>query len=99
MSNGQAKEVYIVRHGESYQNIHKNLKRLTNSEVHLTDTGEKQAIIVSNWFKGLNIDKGQVRIYVSSYTRAKETANFIAEALGITDIRENSMLIELDTGI
>lgn len=43
--------------------------------------------------------KPDVRIYTSPFERAVETANFIIDELNATDVCEDSMLSEFDTGI
>lgn len=70
-----SKTIYLVRHGETLYNRHHLHQGLL---VPLSDLGKKQAQIVAQKIKDLKIDT----LISSDLTRAKQTAEFIAEATG-----------------
>lgn len=80
-------KVYFVRHGRSIGNekqIHQD------SESKLSKNGLKQANLLSNRFKNIDIDL----IITSSFIRAKQTAEIINKNLN-KPIEESELFIEL----
>lgn len=83
---------YFVRHGETVGNA-QNLCQ-GHIDFPLTDKGEAQAREAAEVLQGCGIK----RIAASPLGRAKRTAHIIAEALGVTDVREYPALIERGWG-
>ncbi len=63
-------KVYLVRHGESEENLTKNYGGLTSE---LTSNGTKQTEFVANRLKSISIDK----FFSSDMLRAKQTSEII----------------------
>ncbi len=80
------KKLYFVRHAESTGNIG-DIRQ--GPSTPLSPEGEKQAQIVAERFKTIPIDK----IIVSTYVRAKQTADYINVSLG-KDIEYSDLLVE-----
>ncbi len=75
--------IILVRHGESYGNIHGDV---TGSDPELTDNGKKQANVLADLLSSYQIDA----IYASDLHRARQTAAIIADKLHmqhVTDTR------------
>ena len=83
--------IYIVRHGQTEQNLKKKLQG--RSDFPLTELGREQASAVGDAFRdaGIVFDK----VYSSSLGRAVETAELIA---GDAPIEVEEALIEMDYG-
>ncbi len=84
---------YILRHGETMSNSEGRIQG--RSECFLNDKGKSQAAMLAEYLK----DKGIKRIFHSPLARAAETASIISRELGYPEAEEESLLIELDTGI
>jgi broad specificity phosphatase PhoE len=81
-----AKEVYIVRHGESESNadgVHRG------PAPSLTDEGRQQAAFVAERIKAIGVDA----LVTSPWPRALQTAGFIAEATGLVP-EESNLFVE-----
>jgi len=96
--------LFIVRHGESYQNIGKNYPdKKPDHIVELTENGIKQAKdageFLSKYFKEKSLNKDKTRIWVSPYLRTRHTAELINEHLGIKEVFEDITLIEQRYGL
>jgi broad specificity phosphatase PhoE len=77
--------IYLVRHGENPANLTKEFS-CRHVDYPLTDKGILQAQQTAAWFADKNIDE----IYASPLRRAKETAQWIAAAVGLSvEIMEN----------
>lgn len=79
MTNAAVTTIYIVRHAESEHNANINagreeLTRHMEFGSDLSETGIVQAKIIATTFQGIHID----HILTSDLTRAKRTAEFIA---------------------
>ncbi|MBQ4459370.1 MAG: histidine phosphatase family protein [Clostridia bacterium] len=83
--------IYIVRHGQTEQNLKKKLQG--RSDYPLTELGREQASAVGDAFRDAGIVFDQV--YTSPLGRAVETAELIAGDVPI-DVEE--ALIEMDYG-
>ena len=83
--------IYIVRHGQTEQNLKKKLQG--RSDFPLTELGREQASAVGDAFRdaGIVFDK----VYSSSLGRAFETAELVA---GDAPIEVEEALIEMDYG-
>ena len=83
--------IYIVRHGQTEQNLKKKLQGRSNHP--LTDLGREQASAVGDAFcdAGIVFDK----VYTSPLDRAIETAKLVA---GDVPIECEDALIEMDYG-
>ena len=84
---------YFVRHGQSIANTKKVIQGHLNSQ--LSELGKKQAVQVGKWFRG----KGIQTILSSPLTRARTTAEIIAEETDCCKVEVLPNLIELDTGV
>lgn len=73
-------KIYFVRHGETVWNTERRYQGWT--DIELSDVGIKQAELLGERFKNINIDK----IYVSPLKRAIQTAEPISKVTGITPI-------------
>src|SRR5205085_2324754 len=83
---------YLVRHAENRANV----ERLMSHKVidySLTELGLRQAEALGRWF----LDRALERVYASPLKRARETAEYIAEASGAS-IVEAEALRELHVG-
>jgi broad specificity phosphatase PhoE len=88
-----AAELYFVRHGESEGNRDGIIQGRNPSQ--LTDEGRNQAREAGAWFSGKTLDL----ILTSPLARALETAHIIAAETGVTVVRPDADLTEIDTGI
>jgi broad specificity phosphatase PhoE len=81
--------LWLVRHGESAGNVARqqaylNQQRLIDMpvrdpDVPLSETGERQATALGRWFAAMAADERPVAALTSPYTRARQTADIIAE--------------------
>ena len=84
--------IYVMRHGESSVNVARQLKcKLRDGD--LTDLGRAQATKAADWLS----DKNIARIYASPFDRAQQTAQIVAEHLGL-QIETLDGLAENDCG-
>ena len=83
--------IYIVRHGQTEQNLKKKLQG--RSDFPLTELGREQAAAVGDAFREAGITFDQV--YTSPLGRAVETAQLIA---GDAPTEVEELLIEMDYG-
>lgn len=86
---------YVIRHGGAISNEKNILEVKGDPNNHLTDTGRERARIQAGSMKNLKID----RIVTSPFLRAVETANIMAEVLGVTDIVVEERIKEVNLGI
>lgn len=83
----------FVRHGEAEGNLKKKFHGWTDSE--LTPKGNQQAEAAAKRLKDEPIDV----IYSSPLKRAYQTAQYIAEEKGLTEIRVEDRLKEINAGL
>lgn len=96
----------LVRHGESQGNVNRKAYReVADEEIPLTAKGRRQARAVGKflaaWLKA-NRPGEEVCMFVSSYGRARETAQEIFTAIArknIVHVRETDLLAEQSAGI
>lgn len=96
--------IFLIRHGESICNTGENYKLgLPDHKVYLTDKGKEQAHIsakfLMKYLKENNIDISNARMWVSPYTRTRQTADVFNEYLKITDRKEHINLVEQQYGL
>lgn len=97
-------KLFLIRHGESMQNTKENYSiGLPDHKVYLSENGRNQANLAGAYLKSYleekQIDISKSTLWVSPYTRTRETAKTINEHLGITDIKEDITLIEQRYGL
>ena len=97
-------KIFLIRHGESMQNTKENyIIGLPDHKVYLTDQGKKEARLagefLNSYIKNNNIDLSNAVMWVSPYTRTRETANIINNILGIDKVKEDITLIEQRYGL
>ena len=94
------KQLYYIRHGESYINLEDVFASRvgTTLDKGLTDLGKKQALAAVNQIQkeDLHFDC----IITSPLKRAQETAQIIADGIGYakSDILTSDLLVEVQTG-
>ena len=98
------RNILLMRHGESIINTGLNREiNMPDHAAYLTDNGKEQASnagkFLSKWLEDNNISKETVRLWVSPYERTRQTAANANKYIGITDIREDDMLTELQFGL
>lgn len=97
-------KIFLIRHGESMQNTKENYKiGLPDHKVYLTERGKNEALMAGqflvSYIKENKIDLTNSVMWVSPYTRTRETANIINEQLGIKKVKEDITLIEQQYGL
>lgn len=97
-------KIFLIRHGESMQNTKENYKiGLPDHKVYLTDKGKEEAksagVFLIDYINTNNIDLSNSVMWVSPYTRTRETASIINEILGIKKVKEDITLIEQRYGL
>ena len=96
--------LFLIRHGESKQNVGINLKeKLPDHAVELTENGKEMARETGIWLNEYliknSIDLSHARLYVSPFTRTRQTAELINESLKIEDVIEDYLLVEHQYGL
>jgi broad specificity phosphatase PhoE len=86
-------KIYFARHGESEANLIREFSN-TGRKHPLTDKGRQQAAQLAESL----LDAGVVHIYASPLLRSEETAQILAQRLGV-DFTITDALREFDTGI
>ena len=81
--------VYLLRHGEATSNI----KRVWSFKGDLTPVGIKQAEYWADYFK----EKDIIKIYASTVSRTSQTAEIIAQELGL-GVEKRNEIVEADGG-
>jgi 2,3-bisphosphoglycerate-dependent phosphoglycerate mutase len=86
--------LWLVRHGQSQGNVareaadvaglHEIAIDVRDVDVPLSDLGHEQAAATGRWFAALPPDERPEVILTSPYIRARQTANAICEAGGLT---------------
>ena len=97
-------KIFLIRHGESMQNTKENYSiGLPDHKVYLTDKGKEEARLAGEFLKKYieenDIDLSNSVMWVSPYTRTRETASIINEILGIKRVKEDITLIEQQYGL
>lgn len=78
---------YMARHGEADHNISGKISFSDEKNIHLTENGKKEAEKIAKDLRGAKISK----IFVSPFTRVKETADIIVKSL---DLPKDSVLVD-----
>lgn len=96
--------IFLIRHGESMQNTGENFDiKLPDHKVYLTEEGKKQADSAGKFLKEFvlekNIDTSNATLWVSPFTRTRQTAQIINSYLNIKDVKEDITLIEQRYGL
>lgn len=84
--------IYWLRHGQSLGNLERRF--LGHTDLPLTDHGRRQADAAADYLASRGID----RIYSSDLLRARQTAEPLAERLGLT-VHTLDSLREIDAGL
>lgn len=97
-------KIFLIRHGESMQNTKENYRiGLPDHKVYLTDKGKEEArlagIFLKYYIDSNNIDLSNSVMWVSPYTRTRQTASIINDSLGIKKVKEDITLIEQRYGL
>lgn len=96
--------IFLIRHGESIQNTKDNFEiKLPDHKVYLTSKGKQQAeqagAFLKQYITENKIDTSNSTLWVSPYTRTRETALIINKFLKIEDVKEDITLIEQRYGL
>ena len=97
-------KIFLIRHGESMQNTKENYSiGLPDHRVYLTERGKEEARLAGEFLKKY-ISDNKINIsnsvmWVSPYTRTRETANIINNILCIKKVKEDITLIEQQYGL
>ncbi|MFM7521613.1 MAG: histidine phosphatase family protein [Planctomycetota bacterium] len=94
--DGDAMRQVLVRHGESVSNAEGRVQG--QAQVPLSSLGARQAAAVARWAAGLPADGAVDEVWSSPLRRARQTADVIAEALGLP-VSVEERLAELHAGI
>jgi len=86
----------LLRHGESEWNAVRRWQGM--ADVELTDRGRQQARRAAEVLLGIVDEPDRVRMWSSTLKRAAETADLIAAAFGIDEVRRDARLAEADAG-
>ena len=86
----------LIRHGESLSNREGRVQG--QADVKLSDTGRQQATAVASWCKSQSFHKKSCELWSSPLCRARETANVIGTAIGLSAQIEDK-LVELNAGV
>ena len=97
-------KIFLIRHGESMQNTKENYSiGLPDHKVYLTEQGKEEAKLAGHFLKQYiadnEIDLSNSVMWVSPYTRTRETASIINEQLSIKKVKEDITLIEQQYGL
>ena len=86
----------LIRHGESLSNREGRVQG--QADVKLSDTGRQQATAVASWCKSQSFQKKSCELWSSPLCRARETADVIGAAIGLSAQIEDK-LVELNAGV
>ena len=97
-------KMFLIRHGESMQNTKENYSiGLPDHKVYLTEKGKEEAKLAGEFLKNYisdnNINLSDSAMWVSPYTRTRETASIINDILNIKKVKEDITLIEQQYGL
>ena len=97
-------KAFLIRHGESMQNTKENYQiGLPDHKVYLTDKGKEEAKLAGEFLLSYinyhQIDLSNSAMWVSPYTRTRQTASIINDILGIKKVKEEITLIEQRYGL
>ena len=97
-------KIFLIRHGESMQNTKENYSiGLPDHKVYLTEKGIEEAKEAGEFLKKYvtdnKIDLSSSVMWVSPYTRTRQTASIINNILDIKKVKEDITLIEQQYGL
>lgn len=97
-------KIFLIRHGQSMQNTKENYKTgLPDHKVYLTEQGKREANQAADflveYIENNNIDLSNAVMWVSPFTRTRETAKIINDKLNIKKVKEDITLIEQQYGL
>ena len=97
-------KIFLIRHGESMQNTKENYQiGLPDHKVYLTEKGKVEArcagLFLKDYIESNSIDLSNSVMWVSPYTRTRQTARLINDYLGIKKVKEDITLIEQRYGL
>ena len=97
-------KIFLIRHGESMQNTKENYSiGLPDHKVYLSERGKDQAKQAGEFLKKYTeeqgIDLSNAVLWVSPFTRTRETAELINQSLQIQKVKEDITLIEQQYGL
>ena len=97
-------KIFLIRHGESMQNTKENYKiGLPDHKVYLTEQGREEAknagMFLLSYIENNNISLSNSAMWVSPYTRTRETAKLVNDSLGVKKVKEDITLIEQRYGL
>ncbi len=85
---------FVMRHGESENNVQNILSSDPKAEYHLTEKGKEQ---VQEIIKKLKVHP-PTKIYSSPFLRTRETAELIAKEFSVTDVVFDDRIGEFNAG-
>lgn len=102
--------LYLVRHGETEGNVTESIyQHKADHAIELTPRGERQARCAGVFLldhlnseqAATRTNKGNTRMWVSPYNRARETARFMMQGIGdsVGSVREDIRLAEQQYGL
>ena len=86
----------LIRHGESLSNREGRVQG--QADVKLSGAGRQQATAVASWCKSQSFHKKSCELWSSPLCRARETADVIGTAIGLSAQIEDK-LVELNAGV
>ena len=86
----------LIRHGESLSNREGRVQG--QADVKLSDKGRQQATAVASWCEKQSFQKKSCELWSSPLCRARETADVIGTAIGLSAQIEDK-LVELNAGV
>lgn len=96
-------KIFLIRHGESTQNVFTNFENYPDFNVPLTNKGKDDAKkcgeFLIEYCKENKIDLKNAKILVSPFERTRQTAKIINTYLNIQAIKEETLLIERQFGL
>jgi len=92
--NGSQNKYFVIRHGEADNNVLEICPKDVNDEHHLTEKGKDQILASAQELKDKRIDL----IIASPYFRTKESAEILAQELGVSEIIEDERIGEVNVG-
>ena len=97
-----AKRIFLIRHGESEQNVKLATPNVFDGDVHLTELGRKQADdaggFLADYVETHHISLDNSVLWESPYVRTEETSAEIRKHLAVPKVYQDPRLIEKDFG-
>lgn len=98
------RNLFLVRHGESIGNSHEDdYRALPDSKLYLTQKGVSQIHDTGKFLKDFidnnEIDTKYSKMFVSPYTRTRQTAEVLNDHLRIKDVTVDDLLSEMQFGL